>query len=72
MGLTRLCDLDVNLKPQKWSDSILESYTHLGNGTLPDYITVRHLSSFFRAILYISPINCLFLDHNKVKVPTCP
>ena len=38
MGLTRLCDLDTKLSPQKWADLILESYRHHGDGSLPDYI----------------------------------
>jgi hypothetical protein len=38
MGLTRLCDIDVNLNPQKWGDLILNSYRNHGDGTLPDYI----------------------------------
>lgn len=38
MGLTRFCDIDVNLNPQKWGDSILESYKHHGDGALPSYI----------------------------------
>ena len=38
MGLTRLCDLDTKLSPQKWADLILESYRHHGDGILPGYI----------------------------------
>jgi hypothetical protein len=38
MGLTRLCDINTKLSPQKWADLILESYRHHGDGTLPDYI----------------------------------
>ena len=38
MGLTRLCDLNVNLNPQKWADLILNSYLHHGDGNIPDYI----------------------------------
>lgn len=38
MGLTRFCDIDVHLNPQKWGDSILESYKHHGSGQIPFYI----------------------------------
>jgi hypothetical protein len=47
MGLTRLCDLDTKLSPQKWADLILESYRHHGDGTLPDYIEADLLKTFF-------------------------
>ena len=39
MGLTRLCDLNLKLHPQKWGDLILNSYRHHGDGRLPNYIT---------------------------------
>jgi len=51
MGLTRLCDLDTKLSPQKWADLILESYRHHGDGTLPEYIQAEMLKTFFKAIV---------------------
>ena len=41
MGLTRLCDLNADLHPQKWGDLILNSYAHHGDGSIPDYIRNR-------------------------------
>ena len=35
MGLTRLCDLNFDMNPQKWGDLMLESYRRHGDGTVP-------------------------------------
>jgi hypothetical protein len=61
MGLTRLCDLDTELSPQKWADLILESYRHHGDGTLPDYIQVPILPKVTRIGLHIPIYNNKYL-----------
>ena len=57
LGLTRLCDINFDLSPQKWGDVMLESYRRHGDGKIPDYV-----SSLIRSPMRKFPVDKIFGD----------
>ena len=55
--MTRLCDINFDLSPQKWGDVMLESYRRHGDGKIPDYV-----SSLIRSPMRKFPVDKIFGD----------